>query len=148
MRAKYHFSTSIPFAGIAYFFSKDYYLSAAVLLSHIFIDLDHLYDYAYYAYEKKEKISVKNFFEVCYNRKLEKIYLILHSYEIFAIISIAVLYIKNSILNGILIGGLTHLALDSIFNGNRRYSYLLTYRVIKKFSADSFYEKSSSCKTV
>lgn len=148
MRAKYHLITSVPVSGIAYFFSKDYFLSAAVLLSHIFIDLDHLFDYCYYSYIKKEKISVKNFFEVCYNRKLEKIFLILHSYELFAIISTASMFLINPVINGIIIGGLTHLALDSVFNGNRRYSYFLTYRIIKKFSAESFYEKSSSCKTV
>ena len=148
MRAKQHLISSVPVAGITYYLSGNFFLSAIVLISHIFIDLDHLLDYAYYSYKNKEKLSVKKFFEVCYNSKLKKIFLILHSYELFAImIGFSLLY-KNILLYGLIIGGLSHLALDAIFNGNSRYSYFLIYRLSNKFSADSFYEKSNSCKTV
>ncbi|MBP7652673.1 hypothetical protein KA977_04580 [Candidatus Dependentiae bacterium] len=144
MRVKHHLITSIPITFLSYYFTFDQNIAFTALLSHIFIDLDHFPDYFIHCFNKKEKISLKNFFKVCYNCELGKIFLILHSYELFFVLCVISFFIANEIIFGIIIGGLSHLFLDTIFNNCNRLAYFFGYRFLNNFSPDSFYEKSNS----
>jgi hypothetical protein len=66
--------------------------------------------------------------------------LLLHSYELFAVLSLIAWWTQAPLLTGYLIGALMHLALDIVFNGRvTPYSiaafYSFTYRTHKRFDA-------------
>jgi hypothetical protein len=96
----------------------------------VFIDLDHLFDYLIYS---KFRFSVRDFFDTCYNYRLKKFYLILHSYEFLLLSWLAYSLTKNEILLGISIGYTVHLVCDQFGNFTYPFSYFLSYRIAKIF---------------
>ncbi len=113
-----------------YFLTKSVYSATACLLTGVFIDLDHIPDYLLYS---KFKFSINDFFETCNNYKLKKFYLILHSYEIPAILWIIYITGNNTVLLGFNIGYTIHLLVDQFGNFSKPFTYFFTFRLIKKF---------------
>ncbi len=102
----------------------------------VFIDLDHFHDY--FMYSRFRAVSLKQFFDVCHNMKLSKIYLVFHSYEIILLLFLAgFLTGWNDLTIGMTTGFILHLVLDELTN-KKKYAckplfYFFTYRLIKGF---------------
>lgn len=106
------------------------------------IDLDHLYDYAIYSFNHpREPRSLKNFFYVLSNSKLEKVYVLLHSWELVAVILLAGWYLPavGDVLIPLAFGMAVHILFDAIFNPAAIASYSLTLRCAGRFKGDFFY---------
>jgi|TARA_B100000315_G_scaffold260500_1_gene322418 hypothetical protein len=108
-------------------------ISVAAFLSGIFIDIDHLFDFWFFA---EEEISLRNFFSWCDSGKWEKISTIFHSYELYVLALVAAYLYPHGMLIGTLIGVGVHLVLDQVWNCHIRknlrlsvYFYFLIYRV-------------------
>lgn len=102
----------------------------------VFIDLDHFHDY--FMHSRSRAINLKQFFDVCHNMKLSKLYLVFHSYEIIPLLFLAgVLTGWNGLTIGMTTGFILHLLLDELIN-KKKYAgkplfYFFTYRLIKGF---------------
>jgi len=103
---------------------------AILILTGIFLDLDHLIDYFIFF---KNKFDLRALLEGLYLRS-GKSYLIFHSWEINFILLIFGLGLKFYPLNLFVLGSSMHLAIDNIQRKNRLF-YFLIYRFYRKFDA-------------
>ncbi len=105
----------------------------------VFIDLDHFHDYL--VHSRFRPASLKQFFDVCHNMKLSKLYLVFHSYEIILLLFLAGFLTGWSDLTiGITTGFIVHLVVDELTN-KKKYAlnplfYFFIYRLIKGFSKE------------
>ena len=121
---------SLPLSGAVYFLTKSVYSAFSCFLAGIFVDLDHIVDYLIHS---NFKFSIKEFFDTCYNYRLKKFYLIMHSYEILILSWVMYFILKNEVLLGINIGYTVHLLSDQFGNFTKLFTYFFTFRLIKKF---------------
>lgn len=141
MRLKTHVIISITMAGILWLILRSTVVSLAVLLSGIFIDLDHLIEYFYH----EKKFSIKRFFYIFYGNeyRLKKVFLLFHSYELLLIISACALFSSNKALFfGLFIGLGHHMLIDVLTNEIKPWKYFLLYRMFNKFDASKFFSCS------
>ena len=137
MKIPAHIAISTVAGLTAYGLTKSETLTGSVFLSSLLIDIDHVPDYILLS---KERLSIKNFLSWYNEKKWDRIYIILHSYEIIAIlVSIASLF-RNDIIIGVAIGCALHLIADQIgnmtFGLGKRLSpwfYFLSYRYCMEF---------------
>lgn len=108
-----HVFASAIAGGVLYTLTKSERLSISCFLGGVLTDLDHLLDFLAFS---KVKFSVKNFFSHYREIKMDKLLLVFHSYELYAIGLFAGYFIRNNIYLGILIGMGLHLVLDQISN--------------------------------
>lgn len=137
MRTVTHFYTSLLLSGSLYVIYQSIEISISCLLSGIFIDLDHIFDFLFFS---NYKFSVKKFYCWCDEGKMQKLILIFHSVELYIIIVIINIVYPCNVSVGILFGCGLHLALDEIRNCFSRKKfiisrsfYFLTYRARNKF---------------
>lgn len=116
----------------AYFKSFGY--AAVSFASGVLIDLDHVIDYyASYGFTWK----AKEIYDTCLKIKLKKLYLILHSYELIALLWLTIyLFSLSNLWKAIAIGLTQHIVLDQITNPINTLGYFLTYRIIKGFKKE------------
>jgi hypothetical protein len=112
--------------------------TAAVAAGGFFIDVDHAVDYV--VFERQRDLRPGVFLRYYLEGRTRRVVLALHSYELFALIALAAWWTGAVWLWGYLLGGLMHLALDLIFNGELTprsivpfYSFL--YRLAHRFEA-------------
>ena len=109
-------------------------MALGVLVGGILIDLDHFIDYFLY---RGFHINLQDMFHLSNNNLFPRFYLLLHSYELLALIWIAIIWFTgNKLALGIAIGLTIHLVQDEIGNRGNRLFYFLTFRAIKKFDKD------------
>ena len=103
----------------------------------IFIDVDHFFDYLLLS---GEPFSIRGMFSWCDEGRWERIVLIFHSYEFYALFGLYLYYHPHPLLLGVFYGVGLHLLLDQI--GNRYLLknlavnplfYFLSYRAIGGF---------------
>lgn len=132
MQPHTHAFASAIAGGALYTLTKSEHLAISCFLSGVLIDLDHLLDFFIFS---KAKFSVKALFLYYREIKIDKLLLVFHSYELYAILLFAGYFIKNDIYIGILIGMGLHLILDQL--GNRHllnkskssaWFYFISYR--------------------
>ena len=133
MKLHNHILASTTVGGISYYIFGSWQISVTVFLSGIFIDLDHILDY--FLYEKKIKLDIKDFFYKCEALILNKVYLLLHSYELIIILAILAYFTNNYIVLGLLIGFGTHIMLDLAANKVHFLGYSFIFRLINKFNS-------------
>ena len=127
--------TSVLFA----FLTRSWVGTMACFLSGIFIDLDHLLDYC--IFRKKMCWSIKELEDFCFERT-GKIYLILHSYELMAILWVTVYYFgMQPVWFGIIFGMSVHMLLDQIINPVHPLAYFLFYRLKIGFTKAIFFNE-------
>lgn len=107
--------------------------SLVCFLSGIFMDLDHILDYC--LARKRLWGSYRDLWVYCGEERGGKLYLILHSYELLALMGLVVMgWHGNVIWWGLLVGMSVHLIADQIFNRQLRpFVYFLSYRLIHGF---------------
>ena len=116
--------TSVGFAYLSHSSSA----TVACFLSGIFIDLDHLIDY--YDAKKKITFSYHQLKEWCILNKEGRLFLFLHSYELFLIFWVLIYYFNLGVnWVGLMTGMTVHLIADQFSNPLKPLSYFLVYRL-------------------
>lgn len=115
-------------------------LTAAIFAGGFLIDVDHAADYV--LFEKQRDLSPGAFLRYYLSGRVQRAVLVLHSYELFALLGVAAWWTDSLVLWGYLLGALMHLALDLIFNGEylpRSIGafYSFGYRLAHRFSMAS-----------
>ena len=137
MKLHNHILASTTVGGISYYIFGSWQISVTVFLSGIFIDLDHILDY--FLYEKKIKLDIKDFFYKCEALILNKVYLLLQSYELIIILAILAYFTNDYIVLGLLIGFGTHIMLDLAANKVHFLGYSFIFRLINKFNSKKIF---------
>jgi hypothetical protein len=114
---------------------KSFGCAAVSFASGVLIDLDHLIDYyANHGFTWKAKAV----YDSCRKVTFKKLYLLLHSYELIALLWVLVsVYQLSNVWKAIAIGFTQHMIFDQITNPINTLGYFLTYRVIKGFKKES-----------
>jgi hypothetical protein len=133
-----HLVTTAVACGTAAAITGDAVLTAAVAAGGFLIDLDHAVDYV--VFERQRDLRPGAFLRYYLEGRMRRVVLALHSYELFGVIVVAAWWSGAAWLWGYLLGGLMHLTLDLIFNGELTprsivpfYSFL--YRLAHRFDA-------------
>ena len=112
-------------------------LTAAIAAGGFLIDVDHAVDYV--LFEKQRDWTPGAFLRYYLGGRVQRAVLVLHSWELFALLGLAAWWTDAIALWGYLMGALMHLALDLMFNGEytpRSISafYSFAYRMRHGFS--------------
>jgi len=110
---------------------------AGLFAGGFLIDVDHAVDYV--LFEKQRNLSPGAFLRYYLSGRVQRAVLVLHSYELFALLGALAWWTGSLVLQGYLMGALMHLALDLVFNGEyvpRSISafYSFGYRLAHGFS--------------
>lgn len=131
MTLKHHTAASVAISGALYAVSKSWELALTSLLSGIFIDLDHLYDYLR---EYGWPIDVPELFRVCHAKQFQYAVLLLHGWEWVALWSVlAAVCNWHPLQLGLLIGWGHHLLFDQFANGVSPWGYFFLWRLKNRF---------------
>jgi hypothetical protein len=134
MRPIPHVVTSGIVSALVWIWFKSFGCAAVSFITGVFIDLDHLVDY-YSAH--RFTFSIKRIYCACLRVNFRKLYLLLHSYELVAILWAAIcLFSLSNIWKAAAIGLTQHLIFDQISNPINTFGYFLTYRIINGFDRD------------
>ncbi len=126
MKATAHIYASIAAGGAAYWLSGSSGLSMACLLSGILLDADHLLDFHLLS---GERFTLKGFLSWCYELKWKKIYLVLHSYELYILLLLAARVFPSRAFTGVLLGMGLHLLMDQAGNtALNKWFYFIIFR--------------------
>ncbi len=113
-------------------------LTAAVAAGGFFIDVDHAVDYV--LFDRQRDLRPGPFLRHFVEGRVRYTVLVLHSYELFAVLGAIACWSHAPLLSAYLVGALMHLALDIVFNGRiTPYSiaafYSFSYRLAHRFDA-------------
>jgi hypothetical protein len=90
-------------------------LTAGVAAGGFLIDVDHAIDYVFV--DRQRDLRPFAFLRYYLEGKVQRTVLVLHSYELFALLAALAWWLESPVIAGYLAGGLMHLALDIAFNG-------------------------------
>jgi len=145
MRVQAHIAASLSLAALFWFFTKSIYAAVICLATGIFMDIDHIIDYAINFGWKG--ITLKKVYEAseetCRNPGeggFPRIYLIFHMHELMIILWLLFFYTNNIYLLAFTVGYSVHLIMDSMRSIVNLYSYFLIWRIIKGFDARAFHK--------
>jgi hypothetical protein len=115
-------------------------LTAAVAAGGFLIDVDHAVDYV--LFERQRDLRPAAFLRYYVEGRLRRAVLVLHSYELFALLIALAWWTQAPLLAAYLAGALMHLGLDLMFNGRiTPYSiaafYSFGYRLAYRFEAQA-----------
>lgn len=115
-------------------------LTAGIAVGGFLIDVDHAVDYV--LFEGQRDLRPASFLRYYVEGRMRRAVLVLHSYELFALLGALALWIDALPLWGYLLGALMHLALDISFNGEvtpRSITafYSFGYRLAHRFDANA-----------
>jgi hypothetical protein len=135
-----HLVTTAAACATAALTTGDVALTAAMAVGGFLIDVDHAFDYV--VFERQRDLRPGAFLRYYLEGRTRRVVLALHSYELFAVLALAAWWSNASWLWGYLLGGLMHLGLDLIFNGELVPRsivpfYSFTYRLAHRFEAAS-----------
>ncbi|HBA62058.1 MAG TPA: hypothetical protein DCZ92_14835 [Elusimicrobia bacterium] len=114
--------------GAAYAATGSPAMSVSCLLSGVLLDVDHLLDFYL---TTDEPFSYKVFRAWCHEVRWERIYLVLHSYELYLLLVLAAFVYRNEVLTGAALGMGLHLLMDQLGNtvlDKRFYFFIFRYR--------------------
>ena len=117
-------------------------LTAAMAVGGFLIDVDHAIDYV--LFERQRDLRPGVFLRYYLEGRTQRLVLALHSYELFALLALAAWWSGAVWLWGYLAGGLMHLALDLLFNGELTPRsivpfYSFGYRLAHRFDAQALF---------
>ncbi|MCL4416780.1 MAG: hypothetical protein M1365_08810 [Actinobacteria bacterium] len=135
--------------GISWFFywkSRNWRLILAIVLSGIFIDIDHFFELFIYILMNPSRLSYEVMMSGEMISKTGKIYLLLHSWELIPILSFAGIVLERKLkIKGLMLAVVlsysTHLLWDQVHLAHNPLAYFFTYRLLNNFSLSSFYGK-------
>ena len=148
MKAKHHFWSSLALGGALYWATRSVEAPAGAMIGGFLIDADHLIDQfwsiKYGAPFRRELSGGKGAspswpVKLFRPRKLLRLPLVLHSYELLAVISVFTLTLRTPFLFGLSSGYVLHIALDLMRHHHEFLSplfYLFSYRLTRGFRRD------------
>src|ERR1700694_3456465 len=154
MKAKHHFWSSLAAGGALYWATGSSAALAGSMVGGFLIDADHLIDQLWsirHGAPFRRQITARNhgkgsmdatrawLINYLRPRKLLRLPLIFHSYELVVVITILTLNLRTPFLIGLLSGYLLHLSLDMVRHHREFRSplfYLLSYRMAQRFQRD------------
>ncbi len=126
-------------SALVWVFFKSFGCAVVSFLSGILIDSDHIIDY--YA-NHGFTFKIKTMYYACVDIKLKKVYIILHSYELIALLWVLIcLFSLSNIWKAFAIGLTQHLIIDQVTNPIKKPGYFLTYRIINGFKREHIINK-------
>ncbi|HET9490851.1 MAG TPA: hypothetical protein VFR64_13990 [Methylomirabilota bacterium] len=133
-----HLVTTVAACAASAALSGSLPLTAGVALGGFLIDVDHAIDYV--VVERQRDLRPGTFLRYYMEGRTRRTVLILHSYELFALLIALAWWTQALPLWGYLLGGLMHLGLDLRFNGEATPRsigafYSFTYRLAHRFDA-------------
>lgn len=139
-----HLVTTLAACGASLLLTRDLPLAQSLTLAGgiaaggFLIDVDHAVDYV--LFERQRDLRPAAFLRYYLERRVKRTVLVLHSYELFALLGILAWWLDALALWGYLMGALLHLALDITYNGEltpRSISafYCFGYRLAHRFDA-------------
>ncbi len=130
--------------GILYYFFRSLSISVWSIVGGTLIDLDHLYDYAQYPYRPESRgFNLRHFFEVLTGSRLVKVYVVLHSWELIAMVFVAGWFFSaaGSVLIPLGFGMAIHILLDAFTNPTSIICYSIISRCTHRFDGKFFFRK-------
>ncbi len=117
-------------------------LAAGVAAGGFLIDVDHVVDYV--LFNRQTDLRPGVFLRYYLEGRPQRVVLLLHSYELFALLAGLAWWTGWPLLWGYLAGGLMHLVLDMLFNGellpnNVTGFYSFAYRAARRFSGPALH---------
>lgn len=102
--------------------------------SGVLIDLDHFIDYyANFGFT----LNLNRIYDACHKMKFSKLYVVLHSYELIALLWISIfIFGLSHYWTAAAIGLTQHMIIDQITNPINNLGYFLAYRIIRKFKRE------------
>jgi hypothetical protein len=139
-----HLLTTLAACSASAFLSRDLPLQDSLALAGgiaaggFLIDVDHAIDYL--LFERQRDLRPSAFLRHYLEGRVKRAVLVLHSYELFAVLGLLAWYLDALALWGYLMGALMHLALDVVYNGqltprSLAAFYSFTYRLAHRFDA-------------
>ncbi len=117
----------------AYF--KSFGCAAASFAAGVLIDIDHILDYCV---NIGFTLNARSVYDACLDMRLEKLYILFHSYELVALFWLAIyIFSLSALWQAVAIGFTQHIILDRLTNPMKAHGYFLTYRIMNKFKTDS-----------
>lgn len=131
-----HAATTVLASGVALLSTSSVPLAAGVAAGGFLIDLDHAVDYV--LFNRRRDLRPSAFLRYYLEGRVDRVVLALHSYELFALLIALAWWADWRPLWGYVVGGLMHLVLDMIFNGellpnNVLAFYSFVYRAAHRF---------------
>ncbi len=113
-------------------------LTAGIAVGGFLIDVDHALDYV--LVERQVDLRPAAFLRYYMEHRVRRVVLVLHSYELFALLIALAWWLATPLLWGYLLGALMHLSLDIRFNGESTPRsigafYSFAYRLAHRFDA-------------
>lgn len=154
MKAKHHFWSSLAAGGALYWATGSGAALAGSMIGGFVIDADHIIDQLWsirHGAPFRRKLVAEDLGDssrartptwlsnLLRPRKLLRLPLVLHSYELLAVITALTLNLRTPFLIGLLFGYVLHLTLDMIRHHHEFCSplfYLLSYRLTQRFRRD------------
>jgi hypothetical protein len=115
-------------------------LAAGIVTGGFLIDVDHALDYV--VVERQRDLRPRAFLRYYLGGRARRTVLVLHSYEVFALLGALAWWLDSPALWGYLAGALMHLALDIVFNGEQTPRsiaafYSFGYRLAHRFDSQA-----------
>ena len=125
-------------ASFFYMYFKSAVYSFVCFLSGVIIDVDHILDY--YLNYKTFSAGLKHFYNSCTETEIDKLYLILHSYELIFILWMSVfVFPENLLLIAICLGITQHMLVDQFGNKLDKFAYFFIFRLQKGFKKEHLF---------
>ena len=128
--------------GVLYWLFRTPSISAWSIVGGTLIDLDHLYDYARYPHRpEKRGFDIGHFFEILTGGKLVNVYVLLHSWELIALILVAGWFFRawGVVLVPLGFGMAVHILLDAFTNPTSIICYSIISRCTHRFEGTFFF---------
>ena len=140
MRPAYHALISIGTGGILLVFLKSWTAAFGCILSGVFLDIDHFFDY--FLAKKGITLSYRELENYCTYDKTGKLYLFFHSYEFLFLFWICLYFfnLKNAWI-GLAVGASAHILSDQFANPLKPLSYFISYRIQNAFKREKLFTK-------
>jgi len=142
LRPSNHLVISAGIAGINYAVTGSPPIAISTLSIGFLMDVDHIFDYAYYLYkERRQRQQIKAGQSSSNTRKeIRKTFIFLHSYELLIPIwLICVFFFTIPLAIWLTISFLVHLILDQVSNRPHQLGYFLIFRIANGFRRDYVY---------
>src|SRR5262245_10189736 len=134
-----HLVTTAVTCGAVYALTGSAAFTAGVAAGGFLIDVDHVLDYV--VIEGQRDLTPAAFLRYYSEQRMRRVALVLHSYELVALLAMLAYLANSTPLWGYVLGALLHLPLDIVFNGrmlsrNLVPFYSLVYRWRVRFRAE------------
>ena len=141
MKLKHHFWSSLALGGAVSLWTGSAEALAGAMIGGVIIDADHIIDQVWSINEgappaNKSRPEQGRFQRLMRRRKLIRLPLIFHSYELMLGLVILAMLLRTPFITGLVAGYLLHIALDLIRHHHEFRSplfYLISYRLARGF---------------